>query len=236
MNYVFDIDGTLSFDGVSISREITSALNKLTLNNNQIIFASARPIRDMYNIVPKIKDMILIGGNGAFTQVNEEINVISFSDKVANKIISFIKENDYEYMLDSDWDFTYRGSLNHPLYNNINKDIAKNLEVDQHKSIAKLVIFNPDDKVINFFTKLNIEINYHSNENLIDLSPQKCDKYSALKRLGVDDFIAFGNDANDISLFKNAKYSYCVGDSEYGKHASKVINRDEVALVISKLT
>ncbi|MDU7269678.1 MAG: HAD hydrolase family protein, partial [Staphylococcus lugdunensis] len=46
MNFVFDIDGTLCFDGQHIDNRIISRLKQLQSYGHQVIFASARPIRD----------------------------------------------------------------------------------------------------------------------------------------------------------------------------------------------
>lgn len=43
MNFVFDLDGTLCFNGKSIDKEIIDALQELKFAGHQVIFASARP-------------------------------------------------------------------------------------------------------------------------------------------------------------------------------------------------
>ncbi|XOW20734.1 HAD hydrolase family protein [Lactococcus cremoris] len=50
MIFVFDLDGTISFDGKSISLELLESLTELSLKN-QLIFASARPIRDVTTFI-----------------------------------------------------------------------------------------------------------------------------------------------------------------------------------------
>ncbi len=47
MNFIFDIDGTICFDGCSIDSSIKQRLFKLRQANHNVIFASARPIRDL---------------------------------------------------------------------------------------------------------------------------------------------------------------------------------------------
>lgn len=236
MIYVFDIDGTLSFDGKSIEEDIVLALEKLLEAGNEVIFASARPIRDMVNIIPeRFKDLTWIGGNGAFIKKDNIIESVSFDEYTKNKIMNLLADESIEYMLDSDWDFSYKGSTNNFLYNNINKDIANNINYRDHKTVSKLVIFDYSEYHIDYFNKLNVLITYHSNENLIDISPGKCDKYDALLRLGVKDYIAFGNDANDVPMFINSYKSYCVGESEYSKFSDYVIKSSDVAASIISL-
>ena len=63
------------------------------------------------------------------------------------------------------------------------------------------------------------------------------DKWNGLQKLGVQSkqFIAFGNDANDVSMFLQAQSSVCIGD--YAElitiASSHVANEEE--LVINKL-
>ncbi len=51
MRYVFDVDGTLCFDGITIDPALIHALKKLERDGDTIIFASARPIRDLLPVV-----------------------------------------------------------------------------------------------------------------------------------------------------------------------------------------
>ncbi|ORN86969.1 hypothetical protein B8A12_15265, partial [Staphylococcus aureus] len=45
MRFVFDIDGTLCFDGRLIDQTIIDTLLQLQHDGHELIFASARPIR-----------------------------------------------------------------------------------------------------------------------------------------------------------------------------------------------
>lgn len=76
MNFVFDIDGTLSFDGRTIALPITQALTYLIRAHHKVVFASARPIRDLLPIIPEFEHQPLIGGNGVMTRVSEKLSVL----------------------------------------------------------------------------------------------------------------------------------------------------------------
>ena len=65
MNFIFDIDGTICFDGCSIDPSIKQRLFKLRQANHNVMFASARPIRDLLPVIPEFADDTLIGGNGS---------------------------------------------------------------------------------------------------------------------------------------------------------------------------
>ena len=235
MVYVFDIDGTLSFNGVDIESDIVEAIDRLIEKGHEVIFASARPIRDMVEIVPEqFKDCVWIGGNGAFVKDDEGISAKSFDKENHDLILNYLKEHDSELMLDSKWNYTYKAKKEYPLFRNINTRIADNIDIDLHESLCKLVIFNPVERDFSFFNSLDVSIHIHSKENIIDISPGKCDKYETLRDMGVRIFRAFGNDANDVEMFKHAEYSYCVKASDYSIYADEVINESEVALYINK--
>ncbi|URJ60779.1 HAD family hydrolase [Paenibacillus polymyxa] len=56
---------------------------------------------------------------------------------------------------------------------------------------------------------LGVFIHQHRNEQVLDISPQNIHKWNALQKLGVQpcQFIAFGNDANDIPMFREAHHA-----------------------------
>lgn len=51
MQFVFDLDGTICFKGKPVSDKILDSLAELTKNDHQVIFASAKPIRDMLPVI-----------------------------------------------------------------------------------------------------------------------------------------------------------------------------------------
>ncbi|MGO5864836.1 HAD hydrolase family protein [Staphylococcus aureus] len=64
MKFVFDIDGTLCFNGKSIDPSIIDSLLQLQHAGHELIFASARPIRDLLPVLPEVfHQHTLIGAN-----------------------------------------------------------------------------------------------------------------------------------------------------------------------------
>lgn len=235
MNFVFDIDGTLSFDGHTISQEITEVLTQLS-QKHKVIFASARPIRDMMHIIPQsITSNIWIGGNGSFLKQDDCINPKIINDDYIEIIYDEIKKHDYDYMIDSEFDYSFKGDTNLQLYKSINKEVALNKDIEDLNPVCKIVIFSPNDSTVTMLESLDLSIIRHGREDLIDISPENCSKDKALQELNILDYVAFGNDANDLGMFKNALESYCVDESEYSKYATHTIKRDEIAHTISSL-
>lgn len=65
--FVFDLDGTICFKGQPLQTDILAAFEQLEEDGHEVVFASARPIRDMYPVLPKYYwHHRMIDGNGAF--------------------------------------------------------------------------------------------------------------------------------------------------------------------------
>lgn len=75
MNIVLDIDGTICFDGRQIDCKITDQLFSLHNIGHKIIFASARPIRDLLPVLPN--KFVLIDGNGSIISINGRIKTLA---------------------------------------------------------------------------------------------------------------------------------------------------------------
>lgn len=236
MNFVFDIDGTLCFDGKTIHQSIIDALTKLTEAGHEIIFASARPIRDLVPVLPaQFRKGKLIGGNGCFTSVNSQISSTFFDSNLREQLQEIIHTYHLTYLADGQWDYAFTGSMEHPIYKNIDQTSAKNLAITELEKICKLVIFNPTQQVISQLEQLPVSITTYKKENAIDISPLGINKVVGLEKLNIDDFIAFGNDNNDQCLFEKAVYSVCVGDNEVQQYASKTISKEAVGETILQL-
>jgi HAD superfamily hydrolase (TIGR01484 family) len=236
MNFVFDIDGTLCFDGKTIDVSIIEALNEISAHGHEIIFASARPIRDLVPVLPaEFKKGKLVGGNGCFTSENGNITANFFIPELKEQLHTIIQNYQLTYLADGEWDYAFTGSTNHPIYKNINHSTAKNLSLNALQKICKLVVFKPTQNVIHALNQLPISITPYKNEDAIDLSPIGINKVSGLEKLHVEHFIAFGNDSNDQCMFEKACYSICVGDNDVYQYASKKISKNDVAKTIIQL-
>lgn len=242
MKFVFDLDGTICFQGKPLTHAMVKALEDLGAMGHEVILASARPIRDLLPILPKhFHQLPMIGGNGAF--VANEGRIISsthFDKQTSDKIIQLLGKYKAEFLVDSEWDYAYTGDENHPIKRNLDpKQQAKKLELHKLNEIVKVVIIHSNDQesLLKELQELPVVIYNHGLEKILDISPLGVDKWNGLQKLGVQSkqFIAFGNDANDVSMFLQAQSSVCIGD--YAElitiASSHVANEEE--LVINKL-
>ena len=82
MIFVMDVDGTICFNGRFIENLLYKELKRIS-RKHQVIFASARPIRDLLPVVKGFDSHILIGGNGSIVSINNEISVVESISKIA---------------------------------------------------------------------------------------------------------------------------------------------------------
>ncbi|WP_054770069.1 HAD-IIB family hydrolase [Lysinibacillus parviboronicapiens] len=230
MNFVFDLDGTLCFDGKSIDREIIDALQELKLAGHQVIFASARPIRDLVPVIPKsFHEGLLVGGNGTFTYDHGQIQVIHFEQQILDKLIKLIYQHQLKYLADGQWNYAFTGNVAHPIYRNIDKTNSTNISLEQLLPVCKLVLFQPNKEVLEALQAIPVTVTHYKTEHAIDISPLGINKVRGLHMLNIQQFIAFGNDSNDQCLFEHAVHSVCVGNNDVKRYAKENIERADVA-------
>jgi HAD superfamily hydrolase (TIGR01484 family) len=216
MKFVFDLDGTICFKGKPVSGEILICLDNLEKEGHEVIFASARPIRDMLPVLhPRFHKHTLIGGNGSLISRNGEMMYVQeFEGHILEEILLLMNEYEATYLIDSDWDYAYTGPSDHPILLNVDRDKrAKCVPVTSLHSIVKILILTATnmEQLAQRLTSLPVVVHKHRNENVLDISPQHIDKWNALQTLGIGEYIAFGNDANDISMFQHALHTVMIG-------------------------
>ncbi|MFC4712060.1 HAD-IIB family hydrolase [Planococcus dechangensis] len=241
MQFVFDLDGTICFKGQPLTQEICAALDECQAMGHEIIFSSARPIRDLLPVLPeKYYRLRMVGGNGAFRNADGSIEVNSFDKSTCKQLFHIIDTHQLTYLIDSSWDYSYTGEQTHPIYQNIDPlKSAKNVPIDLLENVVKMVLFTSNDEIQKSLEALPLNLHLHQNEGILDLSPEGIDKWAGLQQLGVkeNEFIAFGNDSNDICMFEAAKESICIGNHPVAKeHATKQITEDQVAKMILSMS
>lgn len=219
MHFIFDLDGTICFKGKPLSPAITRALHQLEEAGHRIVFASARPIRDMLPVLPKpFHNGTLIGGNGALISENGTITFSqAFSPAIVESLMSTLHEHQATYLIDGEWDYSYTGRTDYPILTNLDPHrLAKNIPVSEHPSIVKLLILSSTEKesLLETLGEMDIILHLHAQEDVIDCSPKGIHKRAALSHLNITDYIAFGNDANDITMIEGARHAVMIGDHQ----------------------
>lgn len=249
MYYVFDVDGTICFNGIKIENCIIEELIGLEKRGHQVIFASARPIRDLLPVVEKFSTNVLIGGNGSIISKDKKIEVISsIPDKYFNQIVDLINKYELNYIIDDKFNYSARIPENNLIFKQLDpNNLAKNISVNEIKTPIKIILVDIDtskfDVIKNELEKAGkaLSIIVHSNENSIDITAENIDKHTTLMKIISPIYNAFGNDSNDVELLNNAENSYFVGDFEFAKkmgiNSATFLrkNSKEIAEFISKL-
>ncbi len=78
----------------------------------------------------------------------------------------------------------------------------------------------------NRIIELDVVVHRHKSEHVLDMSPNNIHKWGALRKIGIEQggYVAFGNDANDISMFMHAAHSVMIGHhDELASYATESI-------------
>lgn len=221
MNVVFDLDGTICFKGQPIATPIAAAIARLAQAGHQPIFASARTIRDMLPVLPQqFHRYPLIGGNGSLIArpaSGGRATVAAFAAEELQRIMQLIHEQEAAYLIDSEWDYAYTGTEDHPILVNLDPGrLARNVPVEKLGDIVKILVLAARDMewIAAEAAKLRVVTYRHAGDLALDISPRDVDKWQALAALGFgnEPFIAFGNDANDLPLFRHARKAIRIGN------------------------
>lgn len=233
MNFVFDIDGTTSFNGMVIEPAIEREIYALLRVGHRVVFASARPVRD---ILPMLSEdvrthsgLALIGANGSLLYRDGQLRAREHLDAHSYaKIRDLIERHRLHYIADSLDSYAFDLPDAHVLVERLNPEGTDRLvslkELEKPVKIILLDINNPHlyaelEKTI---ASLNLHVTKHQDATTsIDLAPGGVHKVSALPQaLGArpgekpDPYIAFGNDMNDAGVLEGAQYAVAVGSHE----------------------
>lgn len=221
MKFVFDLDGTICFKGKPVSDKLLNGLEGLERQGHEVIFASARPIRDLLPVLhPRFHRHPMVGGNGSMAaQDGSVIAAESFDEATLTSIYHLLSEYEVSYLIDGVWDYAYTGPADHPIRNNLDPHrLANQVALGALWPVVKILLLTSQrmTELVERLKPLDVVVHVHGQEGVLDISPRGIDKWSGLKRLGVNkgEYIAFGNDANDISMFRYALHSVMIGHHE----------------------
>ncbi|MBO1197784.1 Cof-type HAD-IIB family hydrolase [Staphylococcus simiae] len=226
MKFVFDIDGTLCFNGQCIDAPIITSLKQLQQHGHELIFASARPIRDLLPVLPaEFHNHTLIGANGAMYSQQQHIQVIRpISNQIYQHIIDIITKYNLDYIIDDDWNYAAHIDADNAIYERLDPHkLAHCISMSQISAPIKVILLNIEPTAITAIQKEltpyqnHLEIINHSNEFNIDITAKDINKYTALQYIyGRDvEYIAFGNDHNDIVMLQHASQGFIVDSTPH---------------------
>ena len=221
MNFVFDLDGTICHDGQTIAPEILTFLETEIAQKaeHELFFASARPVRDILPLLPSgLQGSYLIGGNGSLVSHQHKVQYTKpLPAEVSQELIAYILEKQLDYMIDEVWNYSFYGEHLAELKAKIDvAGQATNLPIAEIREPLKILIGNyPDEgQVRRDLAHLHASWTAYPREQCLDILAHGLNKAEALQEIiGNADYVAFGNDHNDLELLARATHSICVGEN-----------------------
>lgn len=100
MKFVFDLDGTLSFDGVTIDDEIKQVLLRAEEFGHEVAFASARSYRDCLDLLgDPLSQQLVIGLNGGLAYRQGQLVYEEQLDKdVYREVLGFCRHYNLPFL------------------------------------------------------------------------------------------------------------------------------------------
>lgn len=238
--YVFDIDGTISKNGLRVHQVICDRISALA-KTNQVIFASARPVRDMLPMLSEeLHSSVLIGCNGGMAWEKGSIILShTLNADFVCRLLTMLNKLEIPYVLDGEWNYAISISP-HPFHEYIrslsDKETSeKNLLVE---GVTKVLVLSGEYKheILSHTERDNVSVHAHRSDGFYDFTPEGNNKYRTLSELiGNRKFIAFGNDQNDHLMLENASISVFVGDKNYFEGATYYTSTDYIPTLLNHI-
>ncbi|MCK2037026.1 Cof-type HAD-IIB family hydrolase [Microbacterium sp. SSW1-49] len=216
---VLDIDGTICFDGLSIDARIVEAVHGAHAAGWRMVFASARPVRDQAGVLADLfPDALRIGANGAMAEVHGELRVLeAFESAQRDRILAVLDGDGAQFVADGAWDYAHNLPDDHVFLGRIDSHgRAKRVPLEELDSILKLAVLDHHDaaQLTASLVGCGCAVTTHRAEAHLDVAPAGVDKRTALERLGINEYVAYGNDLNDRRLLSGADYAVGVGSGD----------------------
>ncbi|ASW43840.1 HAD family hydrolase [Clostridium isatidis] len=267
--FVSDLDGTLLNKNKEISDYSKKELNRLIEQGVNFTIASARTPATVVDILEGINikiPVVLMNGVLIYDIAKQEyIKINKLEDTVVKGVLDILKKYDKNCFLygikDNHIFVYYRGIINNPEKDFYNERCEKKLKtfvkIDDYYSLLEemevinFVLFDDYEKIKAIYNELKLieglYVDYYKDiygeGYYLDAYSSKASKANGIKELeryvNCDKLISFGDNVNDIPMFKISDECYAVenGAEELKRIATKVIEsneKDGVVKFISK--
>lgn len=250
---VLDLDGTLLNSEKKISMRNLSTLKKILRKNIKLIFATARPPRVVMFDNVNLRELgSMVYYNGAYINCNQSKidHHIGINAKLGADIIeyaTYLDDNaNISVEIKDKW-YSYK-QLDYRDFMRVKKN-PELMDVEEIKSRELTKILITDFKYSKELkTKYNDLVNMiiTDNEKLIQIMAKEAGKEKAVRKvieeLGfiMDEVACFGDDYNDLELFKECGYSIAMGNGitelkDISDEVTKTNDEDGVAVVLERL-
>lgn len=235
---VFDMDGTLLNDAHTVSEENLKALELLRNNGVKVVIATGRPeqlLKPFFDILGRDNYYIMYNGSGVKNiEKNDYLlkqimskesvrEVLRIADKADIINLSYAEEAIFskpnyrvKFFADS------QDGLPQVMQSNfvLNKEID---DIVENYDLFKVLLIENDpekyERMKTMFTHIEGIDQVRSHFGYLDIVPKNSSKGNAAKafaekfNISSDEVIVFGDQDNDMSMFKFAKYSVAMGNA-----------------------
>ena len=223
--FVFDLDGTIIFQGKKLSLVNEAILKKIIDHGHEVIFATGRSGFDTDFVLPKWCNSLartLFNGGLSISRDGEIVRDIYLP------IPNIIEINDiclrYRYPFTVDGLSHYHNApIDHKIFKKTTEyQMARSYESSLDRlllsKVYKILILDMSAyNEFSLYAKDNrLVIKHHSYDACFDLVPECCSKYAGIKSLvnsyKNEDVFVFGNDFNDYEMLLAFNNSILFGD------------------------
>ncbi|MWV43366.1 Cof-type HAD-IIB family hydrolase [Paenibacillus sp. HJL G12] len=251
---VLDLDGTLLNSNKQISNRNCKAIMECSALGMKFIFATARPPRAVKTFLTD--ELLNLGSfiyyNGAYinckhTGIDDHVPIKS---EVTSEVLDYcLKGNpdlDLSLEVKDEW-MSLREYDYSTLMRVKGNPMVKSLEELKRLDASK-ILFSGNMDIISFQEKFKSQLNIliTDNGNLVQVSSLKASKENAVAvlckamNIPLENVMVFGDDFNDIGLFKTCGWSVAMGNAigelkEISKEITETNDNDGVAIILEKL-
>lgn len=221
MNFVFDLDGTICFDRRTISADIKEILENAPKFGHRVVFASARAYRDCIDVLGnQLAQNLVIGLNGGLAYEAGNLIFHQHLEKNAYALaLSYCHNYQLPYFVDDDFNYASFYDQKIPFIKSVDPlNLAQKLAIDELYNPIKMVIYMGEREELveelchDLLATKQLDVDYHAHEKCLYLNPHMTNKATTIVKMLGKNFVAFGNDKNDIAMFEASAYSVQVGE------------------------
>ncbi|MDO4711452.1 MAG: HAD-IIB family hydrolase [Peptostreptococcaceae bacterium] len=219
MRFVFDIDGTICFDGKTIALPIHEILSRGAEYGHDIVFASGRAYRDCLPVLkPSLSKHYIVGLNGGSVHYqNDLLQYKTFPYDLYLWLSRFCLENNIPYFTDDVMDYHSFRQEEMPFAEFVDTaDRATHRKLEEIEDPIKMIILlkehlDKKDHLLQMIARWDVDALFFERSDLLYIQPKGCSKGTTLKEL-FGEYVCFGNDKNDLSMFEHARYGVQIGN------------------------
>lgn len=236
--FVFDLDGTIIYDGKSLTSDFEEVLGNIYDAGHKIYFATGRSYRDFVPMLPKwcVNQPSVVFGGGLVVNYSEIIHQRFLPSSIICELCHYLDRNNVPYLIDSHSSYFHSKTdswILEDIFAISGQKPSHSLDRLLDDGVYKILILDDNYREYckNLVMEHELEIKLHSYNSCFDIMPKDVNKYNGLKHLPLvnsDDVFIFGNDHNDLELMQNYHNNVMFGDfSELLPYAKIKIGYDE---------